>query len=331
MHQSEPHQTFHLADIQTRPRLLRSWERVRHRQAHWAIECLAEMFGVFFYCYAGLGAQAAYILGNIVNLQGLGSLLTIGLAYAMGVVLATVVTSGTSGGHLNPAVTLYWVIFKRMPIAKGARYIVAQILGGYLTCLVVYLQWKTVIKEAEGALVAAGSYDVLQFTANGPAGIFANFAASGTGLGLVWINEFMSDFFIGLVIRATMDPTNFMAPPAAGPWIVGFTYAVAVCSYAPLGLAANAARDVGGRLAAITIWGLKASGGRYAAISAITNIPATLLACAVYEFVFTDSSRVITSSQKEYIIGHRAHMEHKESGLRGTSIIDLEEKGTDET
>jgi len=56
-------------------------------------------------------------------------------------------------------------------------------------------------------------------------------------------------------------------------------------------VAANTARDVGGRLVAVAIWGSKASGGRYAAIAALTNILSTVIAYATYEFIFKDSSR----------------------------------------
>ena len=56
-------------------------------------------------------------------------------------------------------------------------------------------------------------------------------------------------------------------------------------------VAANAARDVGGRLAVVTLWGTKAGGGSYAALAALTNIPATLIGAMLYEFVFADSSR----------------------------------------
>jgi glycerol uptake facilitator-like aquaporin len=56
-------------------------------------------------------------------------------------------------------------------------------------------------------------------------------------------------------------------------------------------VAANTARDVGGRLAAIAIWGTKANGGSYAAIAALTNILATLLAYSFYEFILKDSCR----------------------------------------
>lgn len=42
---------------------------------------------------------------------------------------------------------------------------------------------------------------------------------------------------------------------------------------------------------AMTIWGPKASGGAYAAISALTNTPATILAFAVYDFLLGSSTR----------------------------------------
>ncbi|KAI0264432.1 aquaporin-like protein [Gloeopeniophorella convolvens] len=322
----------HLADVDVRPTVLRSWERVRHRQAHWFVECVAEMFGVFCYCYAGMGATASYNVGNILKLEGLGSVFTAGLAYAMGIVIALVVCTATSGGHFNPAITIYHVLFRGFPPLKAVRYIASQILGGFIASLFVYWQWKTLLKESEAVLTVAGLFDTVNFSASGPAGIFALYAPPGVPLGRVFINEFVCDFFIGTVIFACIDPTNFFVPPAAAPWIIGMAYAVAIWGYIPNGLSANAARDVGGRLAAITIWGTRASGGRYAAIAALTNIPATLLACVFYEVILKDSSRVITLANKEYLDGHAAHHEHREQQINNASYrygSDIEEKGHD--
>ncbi len=58
-----------------------------------------------------------------------------------------------------------------------------------------------------------------------------------------------------------------------------------------LAVSTNSARDVGARLMALTIWGREAGGGSYAAITALTNIPATLLAAVFYEAVFADYNR----------------------------------------
>lgn len=71
---------------------------------------------------------------------------------------------------------------------------------------------------------------------------------------------------------------------------------VVIWGFAPVGLAANAARDLGGRFAAMTLFGRAASGGKYAAIAALTNIPATLIAGLFYELVFNDSARSTSPS-----------------------------------
>lgn len=56
-------------------------------------------------------------------------------------------------------------------------------------------------------------------------------------------------------------------------------------------MSANSARDVGGRLMALTIWGRDAAGGRYAALAALTNILSMIVAVLFYEVFFTDSAR----------------------------------------
>ena len=40
--------TVHLADIKPRPAIQVSWERIRHRQAHWLVECAAEFVSLLF-------------------------------------------------------------------------------------------------------------------------------------------------------------------------------------------------------------------------------------------------------------------------------------------
>lgn len=119
-------------------------------------------------------------------------------------------------------------------------------------------------------------------------------------------------------------------------------------------VATNAARDVGARLMVLTIWGLPAGGGSYAAIAALTNIPATLLAVLFYEYVLADSSRgpfpcipspllipgltshspVITPAHVDFLNGHIAHQEHSQGVVHRpspatTSLAD--EKGREQT
>lgn len=205
-------------------------------------------------------------------------------------------------------------------------------------------------------MAAAGLLDAIQFTPNGPAGIIGLYTLPGANLGVVFANEFFAvshiiqispyqethllprpikDFFLGLAIWGCIDPSNFFCPPFMVPYSIGLAYAIVIWGFAPNGLAANSARDVGGRLAALTLWGTEASGGRYAAIAALTNIPATILAALFYEFFFHDSSRgecsyirtfffrvadsrllrskVLPPAQRDFLFGHKAHEEHSEN------------------
>jgi glycerol uptake facilitator-like aquaporin len=143
----------------------------------------------------------------------------------------------------------------------------------------------------EEGLVKQKVFDVVMFQTTGPAGIFALYAPAGYPLGTVFLNEFVVDFVLGVVVFACTDPTNHLVPPAAGPWVVGMAFATAIWGFAVNGVAINTARDLGGRLFAITVWGKAANGGTYAAIAALTNIPATILASLFYQFVFADSQR----------------------------------------
>ncbi|KAK6634091.1 hypothetical protein RUM44_004699 [Polyplax serrata] len=54
------------------------------------------------------------------------------LSFAMAVFVAIQVTCHNSGGHVNPAVTILSLFFKKLDIAMAAVYIVGQILGGII-------------------------------------------------------------------------------------------------------------------------------------------------------------------------------------------------------
>jgi len=299
---------MHLGDLRKRPAFLALWEKQRHNpKFHWFMECFAEALGVFFYVYAGVGSTAAMILGTLLKEPALGSLLQVGFAYAFGILLAITVCGATSGGHFNPCVTISFVVFKGFPPLKALRYIAAQILGAYIACLIVYVQYRDIIVLVEEGLQAANTLDAIQFTPGGPGGILGLYVNPGTNLSRTLLNEFVTDVFLGLVIWACLDPTNSFVPPAAAPWVISFAYAAAIWGYAVNGLAANCARDLGGRLANMTIYGMKASGGAYAAIAALTNIPAMLFAALIYELFLTDSDRVIPAAQRAFLANHLAH------------------------
>ncbi|KAJ3562309.1 hypothetical protein NP233_g9656 [Leucocoprinus birnbaumii] len=295
----------YLGDMHQRQGVFRLWERQRNRkEVHWLIECFAETLGVFLYVFPGVGSTLGFILGGILKESGFSSLFQIGFAYALGILFALGIAAGTSGGHFNPAVTIVHVIFRKFPIGKAFRYIVAQIFGGYLACMLVYYQWRPLIHQMEEGLAAAGA-EALMFTPNGPPGAFALYLLPGMAHGSVFLNEFVCSFFVALVIWAAGDPTNMVITPALAAPAVALSYAAAIWSFATPGVALNTARDLGGRLWSLTIWGLPAGGGSYAAIAALTNIPATIFAVVLYELFLVDSDRLVTREALEF--AHLAH------------------------
>ncbi|KAJ8089212.1 hypothetical protein PM082_014460 [Marasmius tenuissimus] len=306
-------EVIHRKSVQTPLKAFTVWERNRHRSIHWLVECFAEFLGVFLYVYAGVGPQITFIVGPILQQQGLSSLLQVGLAYACGVIFAVVICAGTSGGHFNPCLTITFMVFKGFPPLKGLRYIVAQILGGYVACLLTYAQYSRYIHLAEAALEQAGTLDAVLFTPNGPAGAFGLYVMPGSNLGLVFMNEFVTDTVLALAIFGCLDPTNVFATPTTIPVFIAAAYAGAIWGLSIPGLAANSARDVGGRLAAMTIWGTRASGGSYAAIAALTNIVSTLIAFVLHEMLLADYSRVVPRPQREFMWLHMNHEHYAES------------------
>ena len=214
-----------------------------------------------------------------------------------------------SGAHLSPGITITAALFKGFPPLKAIRYVVAQILGSFVACLVIYVQYHDQIKAASQALETQGVLDHINFTPQGIAGTFALYPPTGSSLKYVFVNEFVcvsapsihrpppsyllsgQTFILGIVIWTCVDPTNFYVPTSFFSVVIGLGYAMIIWGYAPAGLAANTARDVGGRMMALVIWGTKASGGAYAPLAALTNILATWVALVVYEAFFVDSSR----------------------------------------
>ncbi|KZS88134.1 aquaporin-like protein [Sistotremastrum niveocremeum HHB9708] len=306
---------IHMCDVVHRPAVWKRWEHLRHGGAHWFVECAAEFLGVWFYVWCGVGSTASFVIANLTDQPTVGSLFQIGFAYAIGIALAIIICSPTSGGHFNPCVTIAQAIFRGFPWSKVPRYILAQILGSFVAALCIYLQYRDLILELEAGLIAKGTYDQINFTPNGLAGIFALYQTPGRSLGYILVNEFIIDVMLAIVIWAIQDPTAFLCPPAMAPWVVAFAYAAAIWGYAPGDMSANSARDVGTRLMALCIWGKPAAGGAYAAIAALTNIPATMIGALIYEFILTDSARVLPPAQRDFLIGHKAHADKKSSGI----------------
>lgn len=133
-----------------------------------------------------------------------------------------------SGGHLSPSFTVCFVLFKGFPIRKAPWYILSQLIGGFLACLLVYGIYKEQLVEITAGmrLKYGAAADVAIFSPQGvslgtrttlancllirlaslqPAGIFGLFPGRTQGNGYLFLNEFMGNIFLSILVFAVLD------------------------------------------------------------------------------------------------------------------------------
>ncbi len=105
-------------------------------------QCLAEMLGTFYWCFAGIAAIIVTFPPFIAReFDGQGALeitpaaalavrVCVALAHGLALSVALAIAGGISGGHLNPAVTIGALITGRIRPVLALAYIAAQLGGG---------------------------------------------------------------------------------------------------------------------------------------------------------------------------------------------------------
>ncbi|KAL7989658.1 lens fiber major intrinsic protein-like [Crotalus tigris] len=117
----------------------------------------AEFFGTMFYVFFGLGASLRWIVGPLNVLQ---------VALAFGLVAATMVQSlgHVSGAHINPAVTMAFLLGSQLSLFRAVFYVVAQVLGGLAGAAVLYGVTPTALRGNLGLNTMHPSINVSQAT-----------------------------------------------------------------------------------------------------------------------------------------------------------------------
>lgn len=95
----------------------------------------AEILGTFMIVFATCGAAA---MSAAIPGVGIGTI-GVALAFGLSVLAMSYAVGHTSGAHLNPAVTIGQFVARRLPGKDVMPYILAQIAGGVLAAITLYV------------------------------------------------------------------------------------------------------------------------------------------------------------------------------------------------
>jgi len=237
---------------------------------------LAEFFGTAILIVLGDGVVANVVLQRTKGHNSGWIVITAG--WALGVTIAVYCVNAISGAHLNPAVTIALATTGAFDWAKVPMYIAAQIAGGFLGGVIVWVSylphWKVTPDPSSKLAVFSTVPAIRQPLAN---------------LG----SEIIGGFALVLSLLAVLSPANFIPgsdlAKGFGPLLVGaIVMAIGLSLGGPTGYAINPARDLGPRIAhaVLPIDGKGSSDWAYAWIPIVGPTIGGVLGALVYNMVW---------------------------------------------
>jgi MIP family channel proteins len=178
---------------------------------------VAELIGAFTLVFAGVGAIA------FASQTGL-----VGIALAHGLAIAVMVSAvgHISGGHFNPAVTVGFLVTRRMEPVLAAVYVAAQLAGAVLASIALRLVFPDETNLDAGVPVVTEAVNVW----------------SG-----VLLEAILTFFLVWVVFATAADPRGTFKSIAG--LAIGLTITLDILAGGPLtGAAMNPARSLGPEL-----------------------------------------------------------------------------------
>jgi glycerol uptake facilitator protein len=224
------------------------------------VEFIGEVLGTFLLVFFGCGSVCtAVTTGAFVGV------FQVAIVWGLGIATAIYLTGGLSGAHLNPAVTISLAVYRRFPIAKIIPYIVAQMLGGFLASVVLYVIFSSAI----------GSYEKAHDLVRGQPGseasamVFGEYFPNPGGKPLTdeargimpaaraFFAEVIGTGVLLLVILGVTDERNVSFPKVLTAPTIGLTVTLLISLLGPLTMACfNPARDLAPRIfSSLAGWG----------------------------------------------------------------------------
>jgi aquaporin Z len=150
--------------------------------------CAAEFLGTFWLVLGGCGAA---VVSARVPFVGVG-IVGVALAFGLTVLTGMYALGAVSGGHFNPAITLGLATAGRFPRGEVIPYWLAQVGGGIVAALLLYL----IASGEPGFDLAARG-----FAANG----YGAHSPGHYGLGACLLTEVLMTFMFVVIVLGSTD------------------------------------------------------------------------------------------------------------------------------
>jgi glycerol uptake facilitator protein len=237
---------------------------------------IAELFGTAILIVLGDGVVANVVLQRSKGFNSGWIVIAAGWAFAVTIAVYSVIS--ISGAHLNPAVTIALATIGTFPWAKVPGYILAQIAGGFLGAVLVWLQYLPHWAATPDAETKLGVFSTIPAIRRSGANLLA---------------EVIGGFVLVLALLAVISPGNFVPgselAKGFGPMLVGvIVAAIGLSLGGPTGYAINPARDLGPRIAhaVLPIAGKGGSDWGYAWIPVIGPTVGGVLGALLYHVMW---------------------------------------------
>lgn len=201
-------------------------------------ELIAEFLGTFVLILFGTGVVAMVILfpstnpGETIH----GGYTNITLGWGLAVTMGIYISGKISGGHLNPAVTLAFAVFRGFPWRKVLPYSLAQTAGAFVAAALVFWNYLPAFHRFDPQLERT-------------AGVFTTFPAFPNLPQAGFLDQLIGTGLLVLLVFAIID--EFNVPPGANlaPALIGLVVVAIGMSFGGMhGYPINPARDFGPRL-----------------------------------------------------------------------------------
>lgn len=237
-------------------------------------KCLFEFIGTAVLVLMGDGVVAGTTLKQTKGYNAGWGVIT--FAWGFAVMCGAFIASPYSGAHLNPALSIGMAIAGVFPWSEVPAYIVAQLLGGFVGAVLVYLFYKDHYDVTDDPDTKLGTFCTMPAIMNKPRNLFC---------------ELVGTFILVFVILCLALEGNV---PQVGMGAIGvfpvtcLIMAIGMSLGSTTGYAINPARDLPPRLAhyLLPIKGKRDSGWGYSWVPVLGPIIGSCLAAGCYLLIF---------------------------------------------